>query len=189
MPGMDGIEFLTRVRNVSPDTVRMMLTGQADMTDAIAAVNQGHIFQFLTKPCPSEMLLRALTAALEQYRLIRAERELLEKTLHGTIEILSDILSLVNPPAFGRAHRILRYVRHMVRKLNLPDVWQYEIAAMLSQIGCVTIPPDLLDKVYAAEALSPEEAKILAGRSLTGHKLLSRIPRLEAVAGMISMQD
>src|SRR5580704_2833849 len=58
MPGMDGIEFLTRVRQMAPDTVRVMLTGQADLGASIAAVNHGNIFQFLTKPCPSETLAR-----------------------------------------------------------------------------------------------------------------------------------
>ena len=51
MPVMDGNRFLAQVRKLSPDTVRVMLTGQADLADAITAVNEGHIFQFLTKPC------------------------------------------------------------------------------------------------------------------------------------------
>ena len=83
MPGMNGIEFLTRVRQASPDTVRVMLTGDADLSAAMAAVNEGKIFQFLTKPCPSDMLSRTLESALEQHRLITAERELLESTLRG----------------------------------------------------------------------------------------------------------
>src|SRR5450631_170470 len=97
MPGMDGVQFLARVRQISPDTVRIMLTGEADFSAAIEAVNQGNIFQFLSKPCPAEMLGRALDAALEQHALIMAERELLERTLTGSVEVLSEILSLVNP--------------------------------------------------------------------------------------------
>lgn len=189
MPVMNGIEFLTRVGKISRDTVRVILTGQADLPDAVAAVNQGQVFRFLTKPCPPEILVRTLEAALEQYRLIMVERELLEKTLHGAIGVLSEILSLVNPPAFGRANRIARYVRHIAAKLNLPDVWQFELAAMLSQIGCVTIPPDVLDKFYAAEPLSPAEERMLSAQSMLGHHLLAKIPRLEAVAAMIAGQN
>ncbi len=188
MPVMDGIQFLSQVRKSSPDTVRVMLTGQADLSDAIAAVNEGHIFQFLAKPCPSHVLARTLEAALEQYRLITAERELLEQTLHGAIAVLSEILSMVNPPAFSRANRITRYVRHMAQKLALPDIWQYEIAAMLSQIGCVTVPPDVLDKIYTAQPLNAEESKILAAQNQVGHNLLAKIPRLGQVAGMIASQ-
>src|SRR5208283_4999670 len=165
MPVMDGVEFLTRVRAISPDSVRVMLTGQADMDAAIAAVNEGNIFQFLTKPCPAETLTRALNAALEQYRLITAERELLEQTLRGSIGVLSEILSLVNPLAFGRAQRIRRYVVHMAAKLDLANRWQFELAAMLSQIGSVTVPPEVMDKYCRMEPLTATETQILAEQS------------------------
>jgi FixJ family two-component response regulator len=188
MPGMNGIEFLTRVRQASPDTVRVMLTGDADLSAAMAAVNEGKIFQFLTKPCPSEMLTRTLESALEQHRLITAERELLESTLRGSIGVLSEILGLVNPQAFSRAQRIRRYVQHIVETLNLQDRWQYELAAMLSQIGCVTVPADTLDKFYKQQPLSLAEQQILSQQNAVGHNLLAKIPRLESVAQMVAEQ-
>ena len=188
MPGMNGIEFLTRVRQAAPDTVRVMLTGDADLSAAMSAVNEGKIFQFLTKPCPSEMLIRTLEAALEQHRLITAERELLENTLRGSIGVLSEILGLVNPQAFSRAQRIRRYVQHIVETRNLPDRWQYELAAMLSQIGCVTVPADTLEKFYQQQTLSPAEQSILSSQNQVGHNLLAKIPRLEDVAQMVAQQ-
>jgi response regulator RpfG family c-di-GMP phosphodiesterase len=189
MPVMDGIEFLTRVRAISPDTVRVMLTGQADLDAAMAAVNQGNIFQFLTKPCPVDTLGRVLNAAQEQYRLITAERELLEQTLRSSVGVLSEILSLVNPPAFGRAQRIRRYVVHMAERLTLTARWQFEVAAMLSQIGSVTVPPEVMDKYHHMERLTPEETRILATQSRVGYDLLARIPRMEVVAQMVAGQD
>ncbi|MFH1417727.1 MAG: response regulator, partial [Planctomycetota bacterium] len=81
MPGMDGIQFLTAVKKRAPESVRIMLTGNADQQTAMDAVNEGSIFRFLTKPCPPEHLAKALTAGIEQYRLITAEKELLGKTL------------------------------------------------------------------------------------------------------------
>ncbi|MGA3099557.1 MAG: HD domain-containing phosphohydrolase [Bryobacteraceae bacterium] len=188
MPGMDGVRFLARVREISPDTVRIMLTGHADLTAAIEAVNQGNIFQFLTKPSPPEMLGRALDSALEQHGLIKAERELLERTLTGSVEVLSEILSLVNPPAFGRALRIRRYVAHIVTALGLPNRWQYELAALLSQIGCVTVPADILDKIHAFEPLDDYEKTIFASHCAVAHDLLVKIPRLEQVAKMVAAQ-
>ncbi len=83
MPEMDGITLLTKVRELSPDTVRIVLTGYADIQMAMAAVNEGSVFRFLAKPCPPEHLAKALQAALQQYRLQRVERELLELTLRG----------------------------------------------------------------------------------------------------------
>lgn len=189
MPEMDGIEFLTRVRRASPDTVRIMLTANADLVAAMAAVNEGRIFQFLTKPCPADMLGRSLESALEQYRLITAERELLERTLHGSVEILIEVLSLVNPAAFSRAQRVRRYVRHMAEKLGLPDRWQYELAAMLSQVGCVVVPPEIIDKAHLGRPLSGGEQELLESQSGVAHKLVAKVPRLELVARMVAEQS
>jgi CheY-like chemotaxis protein len=101
MPGMNGVELLTRARTLAPDTVRIMLTGNADQKTAVEAVNEGHVFRFLNKPCSAEMLALVLDAAVRQYRLVVAERELLEKTLSGSVKILTEILSLQDPRTFG----------------------------------------------------------------------------------------
>jgi len=189
MPGMDGVRFLAQVRARAPETVRIMLTGNSDQHTAMEAVNEGRIFRFLTKPCPPEDLARALDAGLEQYRLVTAERELLEKTLSGSMKVLIEMLSLVNPAAFGRATRIRRYVRHMVRCLEVADRWEFEVAAMLSQIGCVTLPAETLEKVWAGEELSEDEARTYRNHPAAGARMLANIPRLERVAGMIADQQ
>lgn len=189
MPEMDGVQLLARVREEYPDTVRVMLTGHADLEAAAAAVNQGRIFQFLTKPCRIETLTMVLNAALEQHRLITAERELIEQTLRGSIAVMTEILSLVNPTAYSRAQRIRRYVVHMAERLKLPDRWQFELAAMLSQVGSVTVPPEVMDKYWRADSLTETEAEILGAQSHVGRELLARIPRLETVARMVGQQE
>src|ERR1035441_2270014 len=55
MPRMDGIQFLHALRERAPDTIRIMLTGNADLEGAIRVVNEGNIFRFLTKPCLPEV--------------------------------------------------------------------------------------------------------------------------------------
>lgn len=189
MPGMDGVEFLAKVREVAPDTVRMILTGNADLQTAIVAVNEGHIFRFLTKPCHNSALLKAIEAGIEQHWLITAERQLLEETLNGSITVLTDVLSLVNPVAFGRATRIRRFVKHVVAALGLPNAWQFEVAAMLSQIGCVTLPSDTVRKHYAGQEMSPEEREMFSSHPAVAGKLIANIPRLEEVAHMIARQQ
>src|SRR5579863_6628829 len=62
MPEMDGAQLLAKVKVLSPDTVRVMLTGNADIQTAVSAVNEGSIFRFLTKPCTKETLAKALTS-------------------------------------------------------------------------------------------------------------------------------
>jgi DNA-binding NtrC family response regulator len=68
MPGLDGAEFLARVRELSPHTVRMLLTGHNDLKRAIAAVNEGQIFHYLHKPCSKEEMVSAIRLGLAQYR-------------------------------------------------------------------------------------------------------------------------
>ena len=188
MPGMDGIQFLAKVKTQSPDTVRIMLTGTGELETAIQAVNEGSVFRFLAKPCDRELMAKTLTAALVQYRLITAEKELLERTLHGSIQVLTEVLSLVNPAAFGRAMRVRRYIHHIAETLGLENAWRYEVAALMSQLGCVTLPPEIIEAVYSGQKLSAEEqAQYDAHPNIAGD-LLSKIPRLEPIAWMIKYQ-
>lgn len=188
MPGMDGVQFLSKVKEIAPDSVRMMLTGNADMGTAISAVNEGNIFRFMTKPCEPAVFIKALQAGIQQYRLIMSERELLEKTLSRSIKALVDILSMVNPVAFSHATQVHKYVRHMVSELKIASSWQYEIAAMLSQTGCVTIPPDTIEKYYAGRALTDSELEMFTAHPAVGAELLKKIPRMESVTLMIEGQ-
>jgi response regulator RpfG family c-di-GMP phosphodiesterase len=189
MPGMNGIQFLSRIRDVAPDTVRILLTGNADLHASIDAINQGQIFRFLTKPCPAELLATVLKAGLAQYRLIRAERELLEQTLSGSIKVLCDVLSLVNPEAFGRSSRITRYVEAIAGHLHVTELWPIKTAAMLSQIGCVILPEAVLKKVYRGERLTPEESQLFNQHPFVAADLVAKIPRMKHVAEIIRFQD
>jgi response regulator RpfG family c-di-GMP phosphodiesterase len=188
MPGMNGIQLLMEVRNRAPDTVRFMLTGNADQGTAIAAVNQGHVFQFLTKPCPPETLAHALTTGLEQHRLITAERELLEKTLNGSIKLLTDVLSMSDPQAFGVGQKLRELMQTFVRSLKQEKTWELELAAMLSQIGYVTVPAVVLQKLRAGFTLPGPERDMIDRVPEVGARLLAHIPRLESVAQIIRYQ-
>lgn len=188
MPYMNGAEFLAKVRQLSPDTVRVILSGQADLDSTIAAVNSGQLFRFLTKPCPTEELWATVEAGIEHYRLVHVERELLEKTLSGAVKMLTEILGMTNPAAFNRASRIRRYAEDMGKSLRIGDDWQFRLAAMLSQIGCITLPSDTLAKVYAGQPLFAEEMELFDGHPEIAGKLLASIPRLDGVAEMITGQ-
>ena len=188
MPGMDGIQFLATVKERAPDTVRLMLTGNADLEGAIKVVNEGNIFRFLTKPCSLEILSKAIEDALAQYRLVVAEKNLLNKTLSGSIKLLTDILAIVEPQSFGRAQSMRDIITSVTKKFNADNEWEIPLAVMLAPIGNVTIPPELLLRARSGVVLSKVEEQIVAQLPETAARLLANIPRLEGVARIVRYQ-
>lgn len=188
MPGMNGVEFLRRAQEKSPDSIRLMLTGNADQGTAAEAVNQGRVFSFLTKPCPTEKLEQALQNAVRQYRLVRAEKELLEQTLNGSVKLLTDILSIGDPRAFGHAQLLRDEIRIVAEWFHAPHAWELELGAMLSRIGDVTIPPDVLARQRSGSPLTGAERDMITRAPDHGAALLRNIPRLQGVAEIVRYQ-
>lgn len=187
MPQMTGIEFLAHARSAAPDVTRVLLTGYGDMEAAIAAVNDGNIFRFLTKPCPTDTLVKALAASVEVNRLVTSEKVLLEQTLQGSVKVLTEILSLSNPAAFGRATRVQRTVTELQDRFEIKERWAAQVAAMFSQIGAVALPPRTQEKLYRNEALSKEESEMVERLPHLVEMLLSNIPRLESVREILRL--
>jgi response regulator RpfG family c-di-GMP phosphodiesterase len=188
MPGMDGITYLKKVRELAPDTVRIMLTGNAEQSTVVDAVNEGHVFRFLNKPCPPDALAKTLEAGMEQYRLITAERELLDQTLNGAVKVMTDLLALVDPDSFGRAQALRAAARELANLMALRDTWEIELGAMLSRIGTFTLPPEILAKTRESAFLNANESEMVASVATIGSDLLRNIPRLEGVAQIVRYQ-
>jgi hypothetical protein len=104
------------------------------------------------------------------------------------VSVLIELLSAVSPLAFSRASRIRSYVRHMAAQLELPDLWEFDLAAMLSQIGCIGVPVQILEKLHAGTPLTAEERTAFASHPAIGRNLLAGIPRLEGVTEMVGHQ-
>ncbi len=189
MPLVDGASFLAKVKEKSPESVRVLLTGQADLEAAIRAVNRGQIFRFLNKPCRREDLLAALHEALEQYNLRRAEQVLLTQTLRGSIQALVEILSLARPMAFGRAERAKSVVAELCRELKIEESWPIEVAALLSQIGSITLMDETLEKIHRGQTLDPQEEAAVERLPELARRLLRHIPRLEPVLEILEHMD
>lgn len=91
MPGMDGLEFLSRARRVQPACSRLLLTGYADKASAIRAINEIGLFRYLEKPWNNDDLLMTLRNATERTRLVR----LLEERTRGLEELRGEIGKLL----------------------------------------------------------------------------------------------
>ncbi|MFT3842990.1 MAG: response regulator [Myxococcaceae bacterium] len=181
MPGMNGAELLAKARQISPDTTRVLLTGHADLESAISAVNDGQIFRLLTKPCPPDSLLTTVRSAVEQNRLITSERVLLHQTVRGAIAALVDVLTMASPITFGRARRIKAVVQGMAKAAGIAEPWALELAAELCNLGYVSLPEELVAKLYKGADLTAAERAMAAKVPAATHQLLHRIPRLEPV--------
>jgi response regulator RpfG family c-di-GMP phosphodiesterase len=189
MPGTNGVEFLDQARQIAPESIRMMLTGNADQQTAVDAVNRGQVFRFLTKPCQPDLLVSALDNAVRQYELQTAERDLLERTLRGSVKALTDVLAVARPDAFGRVDRLRARVREMVATLRGEMTWTLDTAVILSQIGCISVAPDLLDRVARGEVLDADEEAAFSRHVSVGAELIAAIPRLDEVANIVKYQD
>ena len=189
MPGMDGINFLTEVYKVNPDIIRIILTGVADLNMAIEAVNRGRLFRLLTKPCADEIFIDVVKSGFEQYRLITSERELLSKTLSGSVKILVDILSVLNPEEFSRSTRLRDAAKKLAVALDKQDrLWEVELSALLCQIGSVAVPKEVLEKWKNGIELTEVEEGIIHSIPRIGKQLVQNIPRLENIAEGIAHQ-
>lgn len=181
MPGMGGVELLRHACRITPDTIRVLFTGQLDIEHALSAVNEGEIFRFMVKPCPLIAVVTTIKAAAEQHRLVTAERVLLEQTLRGAIQALSEVLGLASPVAFGRATRVRQSVSEVASAMHITERWHVEIAAMLSQIASITLPPATLEKVWRGDVLTEAEQAMISRLPGLTEQVLSHIPRLEPV--------
>ena len=175
MPGMKGTQLLAGARKASPDTTRIMLTGYAEQSIAVDAVNEGAVFRFLNKPIRLKTLMDVVDLGVRQYRLVTAERELLDRTLRETVRTLADMLAIARPEQYGRAARLRRILGLL--KTHLPPIaeWELATAAALAQIGCV----GGYDEDHEARLAADIEA---------GAVHIAGIPRLEAIAGGIRYQ-
>lgn len=186
MPGMDGAQLLAQVHAKLPRTSRILLTGYADMNAAASAVNDGQIFRFLMKPCPPTALLKAVEAAVEQHRVLEAEKVLLEQTLRGAVKALSDVLALLDPRGFGRSALVKDIALALANATKRDLNWQLEVAATFAHVGVASLPSATSERVARAARLTPEESTMVERLPAMVEQIVRNIPRLEEVAAIVA---
>lgn len=188
MPGMDGVDFLSTLTKKAPDPIRIMLTGNADQETAVEAVNKGHVFKFLNKPCDMELLKSTLHEAASVYNAKKIETDLLNKTLAGAVKVLLDVLEIANPTIFRRACAMRDVAENVARDLGSRKTWEVKIATLLSGVGWMSVPPHVLDKIVQNIDLTEQEMAFVSSQAEVGWELLKDVPRLEGAAEIIRFQ-
>jgi CheY-like chemotaxis protein len=190
MPEMDGFEVCKRLK--ADDKLAhipvLFLSALSETRNKVNAFRSGGV-DYITKPFQLEEVRARVETHLQLHRARQVERELLERTLGGAVRALSDLAHLTSPTLTERSGALRSMVVHMAAQLRLPDPWQYELAAILCLIGCITLPSDAFEHAYVGEKASSEELHMYGAHPETGFRLLSPIPRLENVAEMIRLQQ
>lgn len=190
MPEMNGFEVCDRLKadeHLAAIPV-LFLSALHEERDKVQAFRSGAV-DYVTKPFNLEEVRARVETHLALYRARQIERDILEKTLHGAVEALSDFVHLASPVLAERSVALRSTVVHMAAGMHLADQWQYELAAMLCLIGCITLPAEAFENAYVGDKASAEEMQMYQAHPEIGFQLLSRIPRLERVAGMIRLQQ
>ena len=182
MPIMNGLEFIHEARKITKHTVYMMLTGNQDLQTAVEAVNQGEVFRFFRKPCPSQVLVTAVESGLQQYDLTTSRDELLHRTFCGSVKLLTEVLELSHPKLFRRSHAVQNLMKQILDAIHLTSYWQYKIAAQLVFLGSIVVNDAAADT--EDQEISDEMSRCAAAAT---SRLITHIPRLETVAEIIKL--
>ncbi|MTD43436.1 response regulator [Conexibacter sp. W3-3-2] len=185
MPVLDGARFLGMARDRAPDVTRIVLTGQADAAAAASAVNDGQVFRYLTKPVARDVLLAAIEAGVRRHRERISEHRVLQDTVRGATEVLTEVLGAADPVAQGRAARLTTLVLDAAPSLGLTDTWTLQTAAALSQLGTFALPADTAARLADSRALEPADRDAVVGAVRAAGRMLRRIPRLDAVVAAL----
>ncbi len=190
MPQMDGYEVCERLKSSTllSDIPVIFISALNETADKVKGFRSGGA-DYVTKPFQFEEVQARIETHLKLRRAQQAERDLLEKTLGGAVWTLLDLLQVTSPALVLRTHSIRDIVLWITKQIGIADAWQYELAAMLCLVGCISLPDEIFEKAYGGQDLSREEDETFRTHPDVAARLLSNIPRLETVAEMIGKQQ
>ena len=152
LPGMRGVELLSRIRDLSPGTVRVLLTGQADLPTAIEAIRRGEVSRFLDKPWVDEEIVRTVEEGVHRYQVVRSLRRADEAALLW----IAQEIELKDPYTRGHCDRVAAFALKIAGALHLPEGTRQAIkhGSWLHDCGKIDVPEEILNcprKLSAAE--------------------------------------
>src|SRR6202035_4323538 len=190
MPDMNGYQVCERLKS-DPRLagIPVIFLSALDATeDKVKAFRAGGV-DYVSKPFQFEEVQARVETHLKLRRAQQTERDLLEKTLNGVVSGLCELVQITSPVLALRSRAIRDMVLWVTREMGLDNPWQYEIAATLCLVGCITLPDDVFERCYAGENPSSDEERMFRAHPETAARQLLNIPRLEAVAEMIRNQQ
>jgi CheY-like chemotaxis protein len=190
MPEMNGYEVCEQLKasaGLSGIPV-IFLSALNAVEDKVKGFRSGGV-DYISKPFQFEEAQARVETHLKLRRAQQAEHDLLEKTLGGAVGALWELVQLTSPILALRSRAIRDIVLRITKRMGSSDSWQYELAATLCLLGCITLPDEVFEKAYCGQDLSPDEDRMYRAHPERAARLLSNIPRLEVVADIIRGQQ
>ncbi|MBI5666072.1 MAG: response regulator [Nitrospirae bacterium] len=180
MPGMMGIDLLTRIKEISPDTMKILMTGHADLATAVDAINRGEVFRFITKPWEDDALVRTVQEAIKRYQIVQS----LKREDESTLLSLAQTIELKDPYTRGHCESVARYALMIADALRLSDEIKKEIryGCWLHDCGKIGVPESILNK---KGPLDEYESEVVRNHPRWGADVAAQARMSESIVKMI----
>jgi putative two-component system response regulator len=180
MPGMKGIDLLSRVKVLSPDTVKILMTGFADLETVLDAINRVEVFRFIVKPWENSQLVGLVEDALERFRLIksilRGDENMMRSLVHA--------LELKDPYTRGHSERVAGYALMIAERLDLPEeaLTSLRYGSWLHDCGKIGVSENILNN---EGPLDEAETHIIRNHPLWGADMARKGNLARAIVDVI----
>ncbi|MBI4847742.1 MAG: HD domain-containing protein [Nitrospirae bacterium] len=180
MPGMKGTELLAKVKEISPDTLKILMTAYGDLAVAVDAINKGEVFRFITKPWDDETLVQTVKETVNRYQIIQS----LKKNDESILLSLAQTIELKDAYTRGHCERVAEYALLIADALGLPDDRKKDLlyGSWLHDCGKIGIPESILNK---KAPLEHEEFEIIKHHPGWGADVVRQARLSEAVIKII----
>lgn len=180
MPGMKGTELLSKVKQIAPDVVKILLTGYADVETVMSAVNEGEVFRVLVKPWNDNVLKNAVEEGIKRYQIIRS----LKKADESTMFSLAETIELKDTYTKGHCDRVAEYARIIADALGLDEAMKKDIkfGSWLHDCGKIGVPESILN---SSVPLNDKELELVKNHPTWGSYIAKQAQLSETVTNII----
>lgn len=189
MPKVDGNLFFKVAKEISPDSIRIMLSGNADLTTAVSSINKSSVYKLLIKPFPATELKKIIFEAIKIYNKNIELKDIEDNIFLVASSIIKNLVAMLSPRDGFFVNNITYITKIIVHKLPYLKPKKIIIASYLSQLGFINLPDEIKSKIYNKKQLNADEVKALEEHPIFAKKIVMKKAFLIDIAKGISYQN
>ena len=189
MPKVDGNLLFEVAKEISPHTIRIMLSGNADLTTAVDAINKSSVYKLLIKPFPANELKKIIFEAIKVYNKNIESKDILDDTFLVASSIIKNLVAMLSPRDGFYVNNITYMTKIIVNNMNYIQPKKIIIASYLSQLGFINLPTEIKSKIYYKKQLKNNEVKVIEEHPNFAKKIILKKAFLMDIANGISFQN